>query len=120
MKKTQELSNRNAVCLKQTAVILTRTNGSSKEQEIICRNFAEENGIEVVRYMRLETKGLKADEYVALTESIAADKRVNTVLVYSYDRLSRIGTELSALVDYLNTKGISVISATQPFVPKYK
>lgn len=114
MKKTQELSNRNAVCLKQTAVILTRTDGSSKEQETICRNFAEENGIEVVR----ETKGLKADEYVALTESIAADKRVNTVLVYSYDRLSRIGTELSALVDYLNTKGISVISATQPFEPK--
>ena len=39
----------------------------------------------------------------------------NTLLVYSYDRLSRIGTELSAIVDYLNTKGISVISATQPF-----
>ena len=41
-------------------------------------------------------------------------RNINTILVYSYDRFSRAGAEAIVTKAYLKSKGISVVSVTQP------
>lgn len=116
MKKNQESFNGTAISDSRVAVILTRV--SSKEQaegitiqEKECLEYAKENDIEVVNVLRLFGGGLneKPEPYY---EMIAKSKAVNTLLISSYDRLSRKNEEIISIVDYLNRRGIYVISTT--------
>ena len=50
--------------------------------------------------------------YRKMIAEVAKDKEINIILVYSFDRFSRAGTEA-----YLKSKGIYVISATQATDP---
>ena len=122
MKKNQELFDGTAIGDSRAAVIMIRISASEQEnssnsvniQKRTCQDYAKDNGIAVVGYC-LMTDITTKDKLFMDTITNITKMEANTLLVYSYDRLSRIGTELSAIVDYLNTKGISVISATQPF-----
>ncbi len=120
MKQNQELFNGTVIGDSRVAVIMARVSkantASLEAQENACRDFAKQKCIKVIRAVWLINDSSKeGKDYKEVLADIVNEKGVNTVLVYSFDRLSRIGTELSAIVDYLNTKGISVISATQPF-----
>lgn len=120
MKKNQELFNGTAIGDSRVAVIMARVSkantASLEAQETACRVFAKRKRIKIIRATWIVNDSSKeGNGYQEVIDDIVNEKGVNTVLVYSFDRLSRIGTELSSIVDYLNIKGISVISSTQPF-----
>ncbi len=52
--------------------------------------------------------------YEEMITYVSMNKRINVILVYSYDRFSRAGAEAIVTKAYLKTKGIYVISVTQP------
>ncbi len=55
--------------------------------------------------------------YKEMIAAVAKDKDINIILVYSFDRFSRAGMEAMMTKAYLKTKGIYVVSATQPTDP---
>ena len=109
---------------KKVAVIWTRVstqyqaenNLSLETQEKACREYAERNGIEIDRIMGQTNESAKVEGrlYEEMITYVSMHRRVNTILVYSYDRFSRAGAEAIVTKAYLKTKGISVVSITQP------
>ena len=106
------------------AVIWTRVstsyqaenNLSLETQEKACREYAERNGIEIDRIMGQTNESAKVEGklYEEMITYVSMNKRINIILVYSYDRFSRAGAEAIVTKAFLKTKGISVISVTQP------
>ena len=109
---------------KKIAVIWTRVstkeqadnNLSLETQEKACREYAERNGIEIDCIKgntneSAKTEGKLCREMIAY---VSLHKRVNTIIVYSLDRFSRTGPEAMVTKEYLKSKGITIISVTQP------
>ena len=109
---------------KKVAVIWTRVstsyqaenNLSLETQEKACLEYAERNDIEVDRIMGQTNESAKEEGklYEEMITYVSMNKRINVILVYSYDRFSRAGAEAIVTKAYLKTKGIYVISVTQP------
>ena len=109
---------------KKVAVIWTRVstsyqaenNLSLETQEKACLEYAERNSIEVDRIMGQTNESAKEEGklYEEMITYVSMNKRINVILVYSYDRFSRAGAEAIVTKAYLKTKGIYVISVTQP------
>ena len=109
---------------KKVAVIWTRVstsyqaenNLSLETQEKACLEYAERNNIEVDRIMGQTNESAKEEGklYEEMITYVSMNKRINVILVYSYDRFSRAGAEAIVTKAYLKTKGIYVISVTQP------
>ena len=96
-----------------------RNNCSLENQQRICREYAERNGITIKKefggtHESAKTEGRRYREMIA---EVAKDKEINIILVYSFDRFSRAGTEAIMTKAYLKAKGIYVISATQATDP---
>ncbi len=109
---------------KKIAVIWTRVsthyqaenNLSLETQERACREYAERNNIEIDRIMGQTNESAKVEGklYEEMITYVSMNKRINIILVYSYDRFSRAGAEAIVTKAYLKTKGITVVSVTQP------
>ena len=124
MKKKKGLNDRTTPDGSRVCVIWTRVstkeqadnNLSLETQEKVCQDYATRNGFEVDRVMGQKNESAKTEGkgYQEMIAYVAKHKRVNAILVYSYDRFSRAGAEAIMTKAYLKSKGISVISATQP------
>ena len=106
------------------AVIWTRV--STKEQADnnlsldtqlkACEDYALRYGIEVDKVMGQTNESAKEEGklYNEMITYVSMHRRVNMILVYSYDRFSRAGAEAIVTKAYLKSKGITVVSVTQP------
>ena len=91
-------------------------NLSLETQEKACLDYASRNNIEVVRIMGQTNESAKTEGklYQEMIAYVSMHRTINTILVYSYDRFSRAGAEAIVTKAYLKSKGITVISVTQP------
>ena len=94
-------------------------NCSLENQRKICLEYAEQRGITVKKEFggTHESAKSEGEMYRKMIAEVAKDKEINIILVYSFDRFSRAGTEAIMTKAYLKTKGIYVISATQATDP---
>ncbi|MBR3918609.1 MAG: recombinase family protein [Clostridia bacterium] len=90
-------------------------NCSLENQRKICLEYAEQRGITIKKEFggTHESAKNEGEMYRKMIAEVAKDKEINIILVYSFDRFSRAGTEAIMTKAYLKTKGIYVISATQ-------
>ena len=112
---------------KRIAIIWTRVstkeqaenNLSLETQEKACRDYANKHGIEVEKLMGGTNESAKQEGklYNEMISYVSSHKHINTILVYSFDRFSRAGAEAIVTKAFLKSKGISVISVTQPTDP---
>ena len=94
-------------------------NCSLDTQEKICREYAAKHGITIKKCFggTHESAKTEGELYRKMITEVARDKEINIILVYSFDRFSRSGTEAIMTKAYLKTKGIYVVSATQATDP---
>ncbi|MCR5238964.1 MAG: recombinase family protein [Prevotella sp.] len=115
--KFSELENKVAALWTRVSTERQEENNCSLEtQERICREYAEKHGITIKKqyggtHESAKTEGLLYRKMIA---EVAADREINIILVYSFDRFSRAGNEAIMTKAYLKSKGVYVISATQP------
>ena len=123
-KKDKGLNDRTTPEGKRVCVIWTRVstkeqadnNLSLETQEKTCLEYAKRNNIEVVKVMGQKNESAKTEGkgYNEMISYVAHNKNINIILVYSYDRFSRAGADAIMTKAYLKSRGITVISATQP------
>ena len=91
-------------------------NCSLETQERICREYAASHGITIKKQYGGTHESAKTEGqlYRKMIAEVAKDRDINVILVYSFDRFSRAGIGAMATKEYLKSKGIYVISATQP------
>ena len=96
-----------------------QNNCSLETQDKVCREFAERNGITIKKHFGGTHESAKkmGNEFKRMIAEVSRDKEINVILVYSYDRFSRTGAEASMLKALLKSKGVYVVSATQPVDP---
>ena len=80
-----------------------RNNCSLENQQRICREYAERHGITIKKefggtHESAKTEGKMYREMIA---EVARDKEINIILVYSFDRFSRAGSEAIMTKAYL-------------------
>ena len=94
-------------------------NCSLENQRKICLEYAEQKGITIKKEFggTHESAKNEGEMYRKMIAEVARDKEINIILVYSFDRFSRAGTEAMMTKAYLKSKGIYVISATQATEP---
>ena len=96
-----------------------RNNCSLENQQRICREYAERNGIIIKKEFggTHESAKTEGQMYRQMIAEVAKDKEINIILVYSFDRFSRAGNDAITTKAYLKSKGIYVVSATQATDP---
>ncbi|MFN5912111.1 MAG: recombinase family protein, partial [Bacteroidota bacterium] len=116
--QTDKKSNRNK------AIIYTRVstkeqadnNTSLGTQKKYCEEYALKNGLEVVEYFGGTYESAKTDERKEFQRMIKYARQNSTIgfiLIYSYDRFSRSGSNASYIADELKKQGITLIAVTQ-------
>lgn len=116
--------SKNLTNSRKTAIIYTRVstkeqaeNNTSLETQLkYCKKYAEENNLDVVAFFGGTYESAKSDERKEFQKMIRYSKQNNTVgsiLVYSYDRFSRTGTNAAFITQELGKMGIKVISVSQ-------
>jgi site-specific DNA recombinase len=106
------------------AIIYTRVstkeqaenNTSLSTQKKYCEEYAYKNGLEVVEYFGGTYESAKTDERKEFQRMIKYARQNSTVgyiLIYSYDRFSRSGSNASYIADELKKQGITLIAVTQ-------
>ena len=117
-------SNRTTPHDKKVAVIWTRVstkeqaenNLSLETQEKACMDYAHRYGIAIERIMGQTNESAKTEGklYQEMITYVSMHRNINTILVYSFDRFSRAGAEAIVTKAYLKSKGVTVVSVTQP------
>ena len=118
--KFKELENKVAALWTRVSTERQEENNCSLDtQERICREYAETHGITIKKHFggTHESAKTEGELYRKMIADVARDKEINIILVYSFDRFSRTGTEAIMTKAYLKTKGIYVVSATQATDP---
>ncbi|MDH5400755.1 MAG: recombinase family protein, partial [Cyclobacteriaceae bacterium] len=106
------------------AVIYTRVsskdqmdnNASLETQKKYCLQLASRRNIEVVEYFGGTYESAKSDERKEFQKMLSFVKRkkdISYIIVYSYDRFSRTGTNGAYISEQLKKQGIITLSATQ-------
>ena len=123
-KNNKPTSNRTTPHNKKVAVIWTRVstkdqaenNLSLETQERACKDYAFRYGIDIERIMGQTNESAKTEGrlYQEMITYVSLHRNINTILVYSFDRFSRAGAEAIVTKAYLKSKGITVVSVTQP------
>ena len=127
MKKISK-SDRTTPKGKKIAIIWTRVstkeqadnNLSLDTQEKACREYAARNGIEIDCLLGGTNESAKEVEgklFKQMLKYVAQHRHINTILVYSFDRFSRAGAEGIVAKAILKSKGVTVVSVTQPTDP---
>ena len=115
--KFSELENKVAALWTRVSTERQEENNCSLEtQERICREYAANHGITIKKHYGGTHESAKTEGqlYRQMIAEVAKDRDINVILVYSFDRFSRAGYEAIMTKAYLKSKGIYVISATQP------
>ena len=118
--KFSELKNKVAALWTRVSTERQEENNCSLEtQERICREYAASHGITIKKQYGGTHESAKTEGqlYRKMIAEVAADRDINVILVYSFDRFSRAGNEAIMTKAYLKTKGVYVISATQQTDP---
>ena len=117
--KYSDLENKVAALWTRALTQRQRENNCSLEtQERICKEYAANHGITIKKQYRGVHKKAKTEGlYSKMIAEVVADPEINIILVSSFDRLSRDGYEVIMTEHYLKSKGVFVISATQPTDP---
>ncbi len=118
--KFKELENKVAALWTRVSTERQEENNCSLDtQERICREYADTHGITIKKHFggTHESAKTEGELYRKMIAEVARDKEINIILVYSFDRFSRTGTEAIMTKAYLKTKGIYVVSATQATDP---
>lgn len=91
-------------------------NCSLDNQKAHCREFAERHGIVIKKEFGGTHESAKEEGrlFKDMISEVAKDNEINIILVYSFDRFSRAGAQAIATKAFLKSKGIYVVSATQP------
>jgi DNA invertase Pin-like site-specific DNA recombinase len=109
---------------RQKAIVYTRVstkeqadnNTSLTTQKKFCEEYAVKNGLEVADYFGGTYESAKTDERKEFKRMIQYAKQNSTIgyiLIYSYDRFSRSGTNASYIADELKKQGITLVAVTQ-------
>ncbi|GGX12736.1 serine type site-specific recombinase [Aquimarina muelleri] len=108
------------------AVIYTRVstkeqamnNASLETQKTYCEDYAHKNGLQVISYFGGTYESAKRDDRIEFQKMLRYVKNKNNkisfILVYAYDRFSRTGGSSIGLSEELKTKGINILSVSQP------
>ena len=118
--KFSELENKVAALWTRVSTERQEENNCSLEtQERICREYAAKHGITIKKHYGGTHESAKTEGqlYRKMIAEVAANRDINIILVYSFDRFSRAGNEAIMTKTYLKTKGVYVISATQQTDP---
>lgn len=114
--------------LEKTAVIYTRVSHSSQEdntsletQRKRCEEYASANGYSVVQYFGGTHESAKTDdrkEFNRMLTFVKRNKRVNYILVYSYERFSRTGADgMKIAQDLQKQYKVTTLSVSQGIDP---
>lgn len=106
------------------AVVYTRVstkeqaenNASLSIQKKYCDAFAKRKGITVRAYFGGTYESAKSDErkeFQKMINFVKTRKNISYIIVYSYDRFSRTGTNGAYISEQLKKRGILTLSATQ-------
>ena len=127
MKTKKNTSDRTTPAGKKIAVIWTRVstkeqadnNLSLDTQEKACREYAARNGIEIECLLggTNESAKVEGNLFKRMITFVVQHRHINTILVYSFDRFSRAGATGIQTKAYLKSKGVTVVSVTQPTDP---
>ena len=109
---------------RKKAIIYTRVstkeqaenNTSLSTQKKYCEEYALKNGFEVDGYFGGTYESAKTDErkeFQRMIRSARQNSSVGYILIYSYDRFSRTGSNASYIADELNKQGITLVAVTQ-------
>ena len=118
--KYSELENKVAALWTRVSTERQEENNCSLEtQERICREYAANHGITIKKHYGGTHESAKTEGqlYRQMIAEVAKNRDINIILVYSFDRFSRAGNEAIMTKAYLKSKGVYVISATQPTDP---
>ena len=118
--KFKELENKVAALWTRVSTERQEENNCSLDtQERNCREYADTHGITIKKHFggTHESAKTEGELYRTMIAEVARDKEINIILVYSFDRFSRTGTEAIMTKAYLKTKGVYVVSATQATDP---
>jgi site-specific DNA recombinase len=107
---------------RKDAIIYTRVstkeqaenNTSLSTQKEYCERFAKRKKLEVVSYFGGTYESAKSDERKEFQKMISFAKRTKNIayiIVYSYDRFSRTGTNAAYITKGLKECGIQILSS---------
>jgi site-specific DNA recombinase len=108
------------------AVIYTRVstkeqmdnNHSLDTQKKFCQEYADKHGLEVLTYFGGTYESAQTDERDEFNRMMKfcnrIEKKVSHILVYTLDRFSRSGENAIYISAELKTRGIVIVSVTQP------
>jgi site-specific DNA recombinase len=108
----------NAYIYYRVSSLKQETEGKSLEwQKKICEEYCAKNGLVIVEYFGGIHESAKTDEgrkeFMRMMDSVKKGKpKINHIIVYSYDRLSRSGD--TSLIKELRELGIKIHAVTQP------
>ena len=77
------------------------------------REYAERNGMNPVSHF-VDGHGSKQEFDWMLAQATSGNPPFRTILIYSFNRLTRSAAEMSALLEETKAKGVDIISVTQP------
>lgn len=114
--------------LEKTAVIYARVSHSSQEdntsletQRKRCEEYASANGYSVIQYFGGTHESAKTDdrkEFNRMLTFVKRNKRVNYILVYSYERFSRTGADgMKIAQDLQKQYKVTTLSVSQGIDP---
>ncbi len=119
-KQTEAGKQRNtSVCVIYTRVSSreqAENNSSLESQKRYCSEYAQEKGYRVAEYFGGTFESAKNDErkeFKRMIEFVRKNGGIDTILVYSYDRFSRSGTNASYLSEELKKIGVKVMAVSQ-------
>ncbi len=113
-----ERKNRNG------AVIYTRVstkeqadnNASLETQKKYCEMYAKRRGLDIIEYFggtHESAKSDKRDEFQKMLAYVKRHSEIAYIIVYSYDRFSRTGSNVSKITENLKQQGVFICSTTQ-------
>ena len=83
-----------------------------------CEDYAHNNQLKVVQYFGGTYESAKKDDRLEFQKMLKyvrnKNNKISYILVYAYDRFSRTGASSIGLSEELKTKGILIVSVTQP------
>ncbi|MBL0357848.1 MAG: recombinase family protein [Chitinophagaceae bacterium] len=114
----------------KTCVIYTRV--SSKEQEDNsslasqkrhCEDFCIRKGIQIAQYFGGTYESAQKDErkeFKKMLDYVKKDRKIDSIVVYSFDRFSRSGANAIYLTNELYKIGISLLAVSQERTPQHQ
>jgi DNA invertase Pin-like site-specific DNA recombinase len=119
-KKEEFNNNRDtSICVIYTRVSSkeqAENNTSLESQKRYCNEFAERKHLKIAEYFGGTFESAKQDErkeFKRMIEFVRKNDKIDTILVYSYDRFSRSGANAAFLSQELQKIGIKVIAVSQ-------